>query len=280
MPLRQRRAAGQAVASLPTLQGSLAFTDIAEAGEAVEALGQACGSIQASAAALGVDTSTRAAAEAGVAEASATIDMFWLSYDRLNALLEAIANGGFPPPVEDCDEYLEVAFPMTAHLRSNRLPGQEGKAWHMETWITVFDTGQLDGKTRIWSSEALRGFHGGVTVLAKDEGVMIRNRERPVWPQSVFANAIFSASPLSGGHAVGNLLGTYDEAARYLRMPTAPLNEINPAPRHVFRYREILPWPELPFRPAGLDGNPLVPGEIGAVTSSATGRLRLPGARL
>jgi hypothetical protein len=118
------------------------------------------------------------------------------------------------------------------------------------------------------------------TVLAKDEGVMIRNRERPVWPQSVFANAIFSASPLSGGHAVGNLLGTYDEAARNLRMLTGPLNEIDPAPRHVFRYREILSWPELPFRPTGLDGNPLVPGEIGAVTSSATGRLRLPGARL
>ena len=118
------------------------------------------------------------------------------------------------------------------------------------------------------------------TVLAKDEGVMIRNRERPVWPQSVFANAIFSALPLSGGHAVGNLLGTYDEAARYLRMPSGPLNEIDPVPLQILRYREILPWPELPFRPTGLDGNPLIPGEIGAVTSGATGRLRLPGARL
>jgi hypothetical protein len=118
------------------------------------------------------------------------------------------------------------------------------------------------------------------TVLAQDEGVVIRNREPPAWPQQVFANAIFSASPLSGGHVVGNLLGTFGEASRYVRNPSGSLDDIDPALLHVVRYRDIVPWPELPFRPTGLDGNPLVPGEVGAVTSSATGRLRRPGARL
>mgnify|MGYP001764960932 CR=1 FL=1 len=118
------------------------------------------------------------------------------------------------------------------------------------------------------------------TVLARDEGVVIRNRESSAWPQQVFANVIFSALPLSGGHAAGNLLGAFGEASRDVRNPSGPLGEIDPALLHVVRYRDIVPWPELPFRPTGLDGKPLVPGEVGAVTSGAGGRPRLPGARL
>jgi hypothetical protein len=116
------------------------------------------------------------------------------------------------------------------------------------------------------------------TVLAAGEGIAIRNRESPVWPQKVFANAVFAGMPLSGGEATGNLLGRYDEAAGFLRAPyERSLYEMNPAPRRAMLYHDIQSWPALPALPAGLDGNPLVPGEIGALTSAATGRLTWPG---
>jgi hypothetical protein len=111
------------------------------------------------------------------------------------------------------------------------------------------------------------------TVLAKGEGIAIRNREPSAWPQQVFANAVFAGMPLTGGQATGNLLGRYEEAGSFLRAPfEQSLDEMDPAPRHVMRYRDIQPWPVLPAPPTGLDDNPLVPGEIGAVTSAATGR--------
>lgn len=116
------------------------------------------------------------------------------------------------------------------------------------------------------------------TVLAQGEGIAIRNREAPAWPQQVFANMVFAGRPLTGGQAAGNLLAGYDGAARFLRAPDKPsLYAIDPAPRRVMRYRAIRPWPELPAPPDGLDGHPLVPGEIGAVTSAATGQLQWPG---
>jgi hypothetical protein len=116
------------------------------------------------------------------------------------------------------------------------------------------------------------------TVLAAGEGIAIRNRELPVWPQKVFANAVFASMPLSGGEATGNLLGRYDEAAGFLRAPyERSLYEMDPAPRRAMLYHDIQSWPALPVLPAGLDGNPLVPGEIGALTSAATGRLTWPG---
>lgn len=44
-------------------------------------------------------------------------------------------------------------------------------------------------------------------------------------------------------------------------------------------YRHIQPWSKLPISPAGLDGNPQVPGEIGALTSAATRRWQWLGAQ-
>ncbi|MHB1085169.1 MAG: right-handed parallel beta-helix repeat-containing protein [Thiobacillus sp.] len=114
------------------------------------------------------------------------------------------------------------------------------------------------------------------TVIAQGEGIAIRNREPPMWPQKGFANAVFSGAPVSGGQATGNLLGKYDDAARFLRAPYQAAFEMDPSPIRVMRYRDIQAWPALPFEPSGLDGNPLVPGEIGAVTSASAGRVRLP----
>ncbi|MDP1924214.1 MAG: hypothetical protein Q8K57_05455 [Thiobacillus sp.] len=115
------------------------------------------------------------------------------------------------------------------------------------------------------------------TVLAAAEGIAIRNRTPPVWPQKVFANMVFAGTPITGGQVAGNLLGGYDDAARFLRAPYEPISEMDPRPQRVMRYRDIQPWPELSVLPTGLDGNPLVPGEIGAVTSAATGHMQWPG---
>ena len=116
------------------------------------------------------------------------------------------------------------------------------------------------------------------TVLARGQGIAIRNREPPAWPQQVFANAVFAGTPLTGGQATGNLLGRYDEAAHFLRAPHKQSQyEMDPAPRRVMRYRDIQTWPALPVQPTGLDGKPLVPGEIGALSSAAAGRLKWPG---
>lgn len=117
------------------------------------------------------------------------------------------------------------------------------------------------------------------TVLAGKAGITILNREPPRWTQSVFANAVFAGTPISGGLAVGNLSAPLDEAPRYLRNPFGAWAELDPSPRRPLRYRDIQPWPELSFAPAGLDGHPLVPGEIGAVTSLAGQAFALPGAK-
>lgn len=44
-------------------------------------------------------------------------------------------------------------------------------------------------------------------------------------------------------------------------------------------YRHIQPQPKLPISPAGLDGDPLVSGEIGVLISAATGRWQWLGAQ-
>jgi hypothetical protein len=41
-------------------------------------------------------------------------------------------------------------------------------SWVMKTWVTVSNDGRLDGKTNIKSSEAMRGFTGGVEVVLTD----------------------------------------------------------------------------------------------------------------
>ena len=38
----------------------------------------------------------------------------------------------------------------------------------MKTWVTVSNNGRIDGKTRLKSAEAVRGFTGGVEVLLTD----------------------------------------------------------------------------------------------------------------
>lgn len=117
------------------------------------------------------------------------------------------------------------------------------------------------------------------TVVSVGEGISIRNRGPSQWTQLVFANLIFAGHPLSGGVAVGNHLGKYEEAGRFLRTPSRPSEVADLLPRQALRYQDVQIWPELPLLPTGIDGNALVAGEIGAVTSSSAGTtVRLPGA--
>lgn len=117
------------------------------------------------------------------------------------------------------------------------------------------------------------------TVLAAGTGISLINRTTPRWPQVVFANAIFADVPLVGGRDAGNVTDAYDQAGRYLRRPYAEPEAFDVAPRQIMRYRDIEPWPALPFGPLGVDGHALVPGEVGAVTSAAAMPSTIPGAR-
>lgn len=58
-----------------------------------------------------------------------------------------------------------TAFPVKGYKRKE-INGNS--AWTMKTWVTVSDNGRIDGKTRLKSAEALRGFTGGVEVLLTD----------------------------------------------------------------------------------------------------------------
>jgi hypothetical protein len=116
------------------------------------------------------------------------------------------------------------------------------------------------------------------TVVSVGEGISIMNREQSQWTQLAFANLIFAGHPLSGGVAVGNHLGKYEEAGRFLRNPTKPSEVEDLLPQQTLRYQNVQIWPELRVQPTGIDGNALVAGEIGAVTSSSAGTtVRLPG---
>ena len=63
-----------------------------------------------------------------------------------------------------------VTFPILGTRRDDL-----GHSYYMETSITVSDTGRLDAKTKIWTTEALRGFSGGVVVTLKDDHGNILN---------------------------------------------------------------------------------------------------------
>lgn len=77
------------------------------------------------------------------------------------------------------------------------------------------------------------------TVLARDEGVVLRNREAATpYPQRVEGNLIFAARPLSGA-AGRNLLAPYDLAGRYLLRPYAELAEFDAAPLRPQRLPEL-----------------------------------------
>ncbi len=68
------------------------------------------------------------------------------------------------------------------------------------------------------------------TVVARDGGILLHDREgQPSYPQTITANLVFAATPLAGSWT-GNLTGPYDEAARFLRRPYAPLGQLDLAP--------------------------------------------------
>lgn len=58
-----------------------------------------------------------------------------------------------------------VKFPILGD-RKERV--KKGKGWWMKTEITISSTGRIDGETKTWSTEALRGFTGGVMVFLYD----------------------------------------------------------------------------------------------------------------
>lgn len=63
-------------------------------------------------------------------------------------------------------------------------------------------------------------FHN--TIVAKGTGITIHNAD-PAYPQRVIGNAVFAATPLTGGQQSNNLTGTLASAGTYLNNPTAPL---------------------------------------------------------
>jgi hypothetical protein len=60
------------------------------------------------------------------------------------------------------------------------------------------------------------------TVLATGTGIYITGAD-PAYPQRVVGNAVFAATPLSGGQQSNNVTGTYAAATTYLNNPMAAL---------------------------------------------------------
>jgi hypothetical protein len=71
-------------------------------------------------------------------------------------------------------------------------------------------------------------FHN--TVLATDVGIQIYGGD-PAYRQRALGNAVFAATPLSGGQQVGNTLGTYAASTGVLLNPMAPLGSLNLYPK-------------------------------------------------
>ena len=85
--------------------------------------------------------------------------------------------------------------------KDNKINGNS--AWKMWTDVTVSNNGRVDGKTRIKSAEALRGFTGGVEVLLTDRagnilhqtdlrtyGVNANSERTKNWNETVSADVI------------------------------------------------------------------------------------------
>jgi hypothetical protein len=60
------------------------------------------------------------------------------------------------------------------------------------------------------------------TVVAGNSGISITGAD-PAYPQRVTGNAVFAATPLSGGTQSGNVTGTYAASSTYLNNPMAGL---------------------------------------------------------
>lgn len=64
------------------------------------------------------------------------------------------------------NQAMVVDFPIYGKSGKERV--KKGKSWWMKTNITISNTGRIDGETRTWSKEAMRGFTGGVMVFLYD----------------------------------------------------------------------------------------------------------------
>jgi hypothetical protein len=71
-------------------------------------------------------------------------------------------------------------------------------------------------------------FHN--TVLATTVGIQIYGGD-PAYQQRSLGNAVFAATPISGGQQVGNVIGSYSAASNVLINPMAALGQINLYPK-------------------------------------------------
>ncbi|MCS6785878.1 MAG: hypothetical protein NZ524_02415 [Thiobacillaceae bacterium] len=104
------------------------------------------------------------------------------------------------------------------------------------------------------------------TVLARDEGIVVRLREgQAQWPRAVFDNVVLAARPLAGAEARRNYLAQPAEAARVFVSPAERLPELDLA----LRIRPVCAldtspvFASLPLREQDHDGRPrtgCVPG--------------------
>lgn len=111
------------------------------------------------------------------------------------------------------------------------------------------------------------------TVLARDEGIALRQREgAPEFSQRVMRNLVFAARPLLGGEQADNLAGTWEVAASHLARPYAELTGLDLSPRgRAVRAKAPPPpaWATLPDGAADIDGRPRADAIPGACVADA-----------
>jgi len=99
-------------------------------------------------------------------------------------------------------------------MHDNLLVNRSGSAIHIQP--------QHDKPRRI------EIFHN--TVLATTVGIQIYGGD-PAYRQRSLGNAVFAATPLSGGQQVGNVTGSYAAASNLLVAPMAPLGQMDLYPK-------------------------------------------------
>jgi len=97
---------------------------------------------------------------------------------------ELLGKSAWPGPLTDKDLRIDIDlnqfgidFPVEYEQGPDRL--HKDHSWWMNTTILLTGTGQVQGVTRTWSSEALVGFTGSVTVFLFDEDKNIIGNTRP-----------------------------------------------------------------------------------------------------